>query len=267
MFNEALLKVSGPILRRNLRFKDLHKGESCYIFGDGVSLKDMNLECFSDKVAFASNCLCFHNDFKKLNVRYYVMPAPYWFFYFWKNPYTKKFFFNQISYLQRKFQKNNKDINFFINISNVPVLMNKNIFYCHHFGSDEISHDNLDLAGKFFLSGALNTMLGMAIYMGFNKAYLVGCDYTHSPQRVLHFYEKGKGTKNINDEYNKTFFDFAKENIKITTITNSKSKSKTLDYIGYNDYTGQNEIYTENIDIVNPLILKAISTIDGYEIL
>lgn len=145
--------------------------------------------------------------------------------------------------------------------------MNKNIFYCHHFGSDEISHDNLDLAGKFFLSGALNTMLGMAIYMGFNKAYLVGCDYTHSPQRVLHFYEKGKGTKNINDEYNKTFFDFAKENIKITTITNSKSKSKTLDYIGYNDYTGQNEIYTENIDIVNPLILKAISTIDGYEIL
>ena len=68
-------------------------------------------------------------------------------------------------------------------------------------------------------------------------------------------------------KYNKTFFDFAKENIKITTITNSKSKSKTLDYIGYNDYTGQNEIYTENIDIVNPLILKAISTIDGYEIL
>ena len=267
MLNKLLLKLSTPTLERNLKFKNLHKGESCYIFGDGVSLKDMNLENFSDKVSFASNLLCFHNNFSKLNVKYYVMPAAYWFFYFWRNPYTKKIFFNNISFLQRRFQRQNKHINFFINLSNAPVLFRKNIFYFHHFGVNTPSQKTIDLSGKFFTDGALNTMLGMAIYMGFSEAYLVGCDYTHSPQRILHFYEKGKGKIHYDDEYNKVFFDFAKKQIKLKTITNSESSSKILDYATYQDFTGHSESYKENTDIIDSSILKAINSIDGYEVL
>lgn len=266
MLNNFLHKISYFLLKRNMRFKNIHKGESCYIFGDGVSLKDMNLKYFGDKIAFGSNMLLCHSDFEKLNIKYYVMPAPYWFFYFWKNPYTKRIVFNNICRFQRLFMSKNKHVNFFINLSNAPVLFKKNIFYLHHFGEKKLDKKTFDLNSKFNANGALNSMIGIAIYMGFSEAYLVGCDYTHSPQRILHFYEKGRGKVCSDNEYNKEFFDFAGSQIKLYTITNEKSSSKVLDYYKYNDFTGDRESYRENTEIVKPAYLKAINTFDGYEI-
>ena len=45
-----------------------HKGEECYIFGDGLSLKYMDLSFFSDKPAIACNNFIFHKDFKKVDL-------------------------------------------------------------------------------------------------------------------------------------------------------------------------------------------------------
>jgi len=267
MLNEALLKISTPILERNSQFKNLHKGQSCYIFGDGVSLKDMSLECFGDKIAFGSNFLCLHNDFSKLNVKYYSAPAPFWFYPFWTDHRTKKMKINNLSLMQRKFMKQNKHINFFINLSNAPLLMGRNIYYFHHFGSRHPINEDFDMCGKFFYDGALNSLISMAIYMGFTKAHLVGCDYTHSPQRILHFYEKGRGKIQYNDEYNKDYFNFAKKSIKLKTITNLSSHSKCLEYISYDNFTGHNELYKENNEIVNYSKLKTLNGWEDYKVL
>jgi hypothetical protein len=40
-----------------------------------------------------------------------------------------------------------------------------------------------------------------------------------------------------------------------------------LDYATYQDFTGHSESYKENTDIIDSSILKAINSIDGYEVL
>ena len=47
--------------------------------------------------------------------------------------------------------------------------------------------------------------------MGFDHIYLVGYDYTHIPSRSLHWYEKGRGVFFSHENYNKDFFEIAKE--------------------------------------------------------
>ena len=48
MFN-FLFKILKPILNRNKVFEDKHKGEEVFIFGNGVSLKNFNLNNFKKK--------------------------------------------------------------------------------------------------------------------------------------------------------------------------------------------------------------------------
>ena len=102
--------------------------------------------------------------------------------------------------------------------------------------------------------------------MGFKKAYLIGCDYTHSPQRMLHFYEKGKGGINYNNDYNKDYFELVKKKIDLITITNSKSTSKTLKYISYKDFTGKDEFYKENYDLLDRKTLEVLDDWGGYSV-
>ena len=55
MYKNFLFKVANPILSRIYSLKNYHKGESCYIFGDGVSIKWFDLSSFSDKPVISLN--------------------------------------------------------------------------------------------------------------------------------------------------------------------------------------------------------------------
>ena len=57
-----------PILKRIQRFKDIHRGESCYLFGDGTSIKYFDLNKFTDKISIPCGFLLFHNDIYGLNI-------------------------------------------------------------------------------------------------------------------------------------------------------------------------------------------------------
>jgi hypothetical protein len=65
--------------------------------------------------------------------------------------------------------------------------------------------------------------------MGFDHCYLVGYDYTHVPSRTYHFFEKGQGIFIPHENFNKDFFEIAREFIDITTIT----LDGTSDFIRY----------------------------------
>ena len=46
----SIKSLSKHLLKSNLDYKDLHKGEDCYIIGNGDSLKYYNLELFNNKL-------------------------------------------------------------------------------------------------------------------------------------------------------------------------------------------------------------------------
>lgn len=76
-FLECLIyQASSEVLGKVRKFNNIHKGESCYIFGDGISLKSMDLHQLSDKCAIACNYVPFHKEFVSLNCSYGVVSAP-----------------------------------------------------------------------------------------------------------------------------------------------------------------------------------------------
>ncbi len=100
--------------------------------------------------------------------------------------------------------------------------------------------------------------------MGFESAYLVGCDYTHFPQRIPHFYEKGRGKTLYNDDHNIDFFQLAQQHIDLATITTNGSTSKMLKYIDYRDYTGTEPVFRENTELVRKEYLDVMAMLDDY---
>ena len=91
--------------------------------------------------------------------------------------------------------KENKRTCFFTSLGNYFSMRGENIYYTHHFGSRDWNLDRCEMDGIFsFMLGATYAMLGTAVYMGFDSAVLVGCDYTFAPAQDFHFFEKGKGS-------------------------------------------------------------------------
>ena len=76
LFNKLIYSLNKRSFSRNVQFKDIHKGDTCYIFGNGESIKSMDLNNFNDKISIGCNNLFLHKDFEKLDCRYYQIVAP-----------------------------------------------------------------------------------------------------------------------------------------------------------------------------------------------
>ena len=264
-YNRLLFAFSKRLLEKNRKFKDLHLGETCYIFGNGESIKSMDLEIFNDKVSIGCNSLFLHKDFKKLDCRYYQIVPPFFFLPYFK--YYGKLQRNDISALYRKKIRDFKNVKFFTSVFNKLIIFAPNIYYEHHFGVNSSDIKNCELDGTFsFMSGATHAMIGLAIYMGFKKAVLVGVDYTFSDRFSYHFYEKGRGIGKNEKLFDKVFFDHVKDKIDLLTVSLANNKSKTLKYISYTDYTNKPERYQENIDCVDKEDLVKLDKMGFYKI-
>jgi len=51
LLKDMLAPFAKPLLSKIHRFKDIHRGESCYLIGGGISIKSFDLAAFSDKIA------------------------------------------------------------------------------------------------------------------------------------------------------------------------------------------------------------------------
>ena len=144
--------ASKPLRERIKAYKNVHKGESCYLFGDGVSIKYFDLNHFKDKISIPCGFLLFHNDFNVLNVPYALLIETYYFYPFTRlnrnaTP-PRKISLNKIQQQYRHEISKNEKIEFFINLSNYPVLFKKNIFYVYKDIPDD-SLKNDFISNKF----------------------------------------------------------------------------------------------------------------------
>ena len=252
-----------PILSRIKRFKNIHKGESCYLFGDGISIKYFDLNNFADKISIPCGFLLFHNDFQALNTPYAQLIETYYFYPFIRlninTSAPKKISLNKIQKQYRNEIKKRSDMEFFINLSNFPVFLNNNITYVYKDIPDDSLKDGF-IANKFnCYEGSQRAQILLAIYMGFDEVHLVGHDYTFSPAKSHHWYEKGHGVIVPIGDYNNDFLNYAKNFIKITTVT-VDNESSNLDYIKYEDLFGVKAIYHENTEILKPKYLDILAT-------
>ena len=258
-----LYQLSKSSLIKVNKFKDCHKGESCYIFGDGVSIKSMDLSLYADKKSFACNNIPFHKNFSSLDCSYCFVNAPFFFSPYFGYPAPKKQHLYEMSKLYHDLIIAKPEINYFVHLSNYPFLSEKNIYFMFRNIPDKSLSDEFIANQINCFSGVLRFAVMMAIYMGFQKIYLVGCDYTHLPSRSLHWFEKGQGILVPQINYQKEFFEIANEFIDITTIT-LDGTSDVINAITYKEYTNSEPVFKENTELLESRYMKILSTWPEY---
>jgi len=255
-------KILTPGLRR---FSNLHKGESCYVFGDGPSIKWFDLSLFNDRPSICCGLIPFHNDFHKLNVKYFTMVEP-WLF-------VPKLFQPKILHELRpiaeeykRFVKRSPDKEFFVSLSNIFSLSGKNINYVFR-GLPKNRNRTDELLGQFDLfAGSFHASLTLAYYLGFSKIYLIGFDaWTIQPARTSRWYELGEGRFFEATNFATEFLEILKKEADIYTIS-FDGQSRNVKNISYQSYTGKSPNFKENHELTDDYHLKLLASYTGYEI-
>lgn len=248
------------------QFRDIHQGESCYVIGDGASLKWFDLSVFQDKPTFVLCFLFLHKEFKGGGHPLYApFNSPFYFYPYNRLSYPPHTVWrNHIQARYRSVIKTYSDTQFFVNLSNYPVLRGNNVHY--FFKSipgfafiDNCLKNNIDP----FLGG-FRAAINLAIFMGFSEIVLVGCDYTHTISHSGHWYEHGPGRIVDQSGYNKEFFELATQYVDIVTVTR-EGTGKYLPSVEYETYAGKHPIYSENTDLLTEDDFRVLATSPTYK--
>ena len=202
-FKYEILKLSYKNLKEhliNLKLKDKHKGERCFIIGNGPSLNINDLDMLKNEITFAVNRIYLMFDRTDWRPTYYLCADQFLYkqdykiiedidaklkFTFSNNAVSIGKVYNDLVYLNRAQINNQKYNNFSYDIING---------LCSSKGS------------------SLNLVVQIAVYMGFSEIYLLGVDCSakteilpdgtiihHDNIKHMHFSEKYE--KNMQDLY------------------------------------------------------------------
>jgi len=225
----------------------------------------MDLSIFSDYPALALNYFPFHKDNEKLNVKYSVFSEP-WYFYPYIHPWVggikQPLWRNRIQREYKSLIDERVSTSFFVSLSNYPTLFKrKNVYFLFKEIENFQFYDDCQLRGQNIFGGSLRWAIFLAIFMGFKKIILVGCDYTHREALAHHWYEFGKSFFHQLPDYNKEFFEVAMRYASIETITLKGGGSVLPSKV----YAGTLN-YKENSELTTSQKLELLSSYPGYRV-
>lgn len=232
-----------------------------------MTIKWYDLGVLNDRISIPMTYLPFHNDFELLNAPYLNVIEPWCFYGLWRSPHlSQKLFFNQLQYQYRKTViPKYPDRTFFLNLSNYFALRGKNIRYIFGSFHDERAGNNFIDRTHTFNAGSFRWAISLAIYLGFEKIDLIGCDYTAVPSRSFHWYEYGEGIFREQAGHEKSFLQAASEFADIRTVT-LDGTSEVLPAITYKELFGVAPRYQENRELLSVKHLDAFRSFPGYTI-
>ncbi|MFT3858150.1 MAG: hypothetical protein QM742_11860 [Aquabacterium sp.] len=257
--------ISSLLLARLKRFEGIHKGQSCYIFGDGPSLKWFDLSAFKDRPAIACNNVMFHKGFDELDVLYYAIVAPWLFCPIWMQRHRNIRELRGLAAAYRARIHASPDIEFFLAWSNRGSIRAPNVtFLGRKLPAGQEQYEQLNAFNLF--GGAFNAALSLAYYMGFSEVYLVGFDsWIIQPARKSHWYERGEGEFFEPTNLAQDFLNALKPRMDIYAV-GVEGGSRNVNYVAYETLTGRKPSYTENTSLLTPESRAILSTFPGYRI-
>lgn len=262
-------KLGWFVNRRLKKFRGIHQGESCYIFGDGPSISWFDLKYFNNYPAICSGLLPFHNDFGSLDVKYCLMIEPRLFLpKFLQNGSKHNILYESITKEYRTFVIKRRDINIFVHLTNFLSLLGCNVNYVFRGIPKDESESGRLLDKINLFEGSFHASLTLAYYLGFTKIYLVGFDgwVIHPSRPSGHWYEFGDQSKSKNVlivDLATDFLDIIGLSCEVSTIA-VDGDSRNVRYIEYESYTGRTPIYRENYELLDQSAMRLLATYPGY---
>jgi hypothetical protein len=247
-------------VRSNKKFDNIHQGETCYIFGNGASLKYYDFDAISNDIPIITCAFgLFDKRLKKKNVKYYMIADSYSLYPIVYNDYIDKIQKNPQNKIFRKLIKEYKNVTFFTSITNSFGFFPKpsNLGYWHHFGQRDFS--SCDISDKFSTcSCALDMMIGLARYLGFTKAVVFGCDYLTTPKMQGHFYANSIPIFGSDDDEYVNRINKSVGNLEILVICPNRVSSKIFPFVSFEEYFEKKEFYQTNTQIIEPEELQLL---------
>jgi len=146
-------------------FKDIHKGERCFIIGTGPSINNTNLDSLQDEICFGVNTLYRGYDNLKLRCQYYAVSDPW----VWQNHWQGISKLDTQLFIWKSIISMHTPICPYTALNTAPIPM---------WMSNRMSEDAAYNVG-WGETVIIDVALQMAYYMGFSKVYLLGCDSTY----------------------------------------------------------------------------------------
>lgn len=183
--------IPAPELKRNQALFNRHTGQRCFILATGPSIRSQDLAILQGEICMGLSNFFVHPDFATIRPAYYCSvgyhdPLPVDGWTAWLNELASA---TKASTLF--FGLGERD-----RISTNPLFDQDRVFYLQFDESgDSIPIRRPDLTGPIPMPQSVTVMaLSIALYMGFQRLYLLGCD--HDWLRYLgessHFYEESE---------------------------------------------------------------------------
>lgn len=182
-------------LHANMKFKNRHKGERCFILACGPSIKEQDLTLLKNEISISVSNFFMHPDYGLIRPRYHCIPdisTAHGDFH--TEEYAKRWF--------REMERKTGEAILFLSDGEKKLIKSSGLFrntevHYLHFGEDwtEIEKSGIDITRFFpFPQSSSVLALAIAVYMGFEEIYLLGCDHDwilhHGTS--LHFYEENE---------------------------------------------------------------------------
>ncbi len=162
-----------------LRFNNIHKGESCFIIGTGPSLTSDDINKLKDKFTIGVNTL--YKLYEKTDFRadYYCVIDPSTFGDIQDD--LEKYKIENLFYASNRIKKCKLS-------SAIPFALDCSSFYTmlcpEYYGYTKFSDDIVK--GVYDGASVVYAAIQLAVYMGFDKIYLLGVDCNYDKSEELH---------------------------------------------------------------------------------
>jgi len=231
------------LISKNTELKGIHKGKRCFILGSAPSIKKEGLKPLKNEIVFALNNFYVHEDFAQIisgeKPKYYII-API------HPPQTedewKRWLQDMETHIPEKITML-FGLNYFK--KNIKFICDKDkIFQKHkvywYYGGINVDRDyifdekDLDITRMIWDAGSVSTYaLIFAIYMGFDKIYLLGIDHNYTcinNEENYRFYKSSihqiNEERRMNYKKSDSFFGTAKVFLEKELISENCDNSK-----------------------------------------
>jgi hypothetical protein len=199
------VSVKETMSARIVAWKDKYKGERCFCVGNGPSLKDTPLHLLENEYSFGLNKISDIYDKTPWRPSFYVNVTVLTTGAEWAQAAKKSMVQTPsfIDYGLLPYVLEATDGEFFVPDHIFPIVVHK--AYRQHDPDPSLwSHDISERVSKF--GSSMLTVLQIAVYMGFNPIYLLGCDLGWRPfgwgeADPNHFSEDYWGLARVHEEH------------------------------------------------------------------
>jgi hypothetical protein len=188
----ALLSVEDKrLLADNQRLKDRHTGSRCFILGAGSSVKSQDITKLKGEIVVSVSNTFVHHDFSLIKPRYHVVPSLI-------QSHGKLYTEDQIKTWLNAMETATGDAEMFFHIGDRKMIERNGLF------KDRIVHwveyaawngdfdAPIDLMRVPVIWSVSELALTVAVYLGFDRIFLVGMDHDWFNGPLVYFYDHVK---------------------------------------------------------------------------